>query len=99
MKKKFVMFLLTICLIIPCAFIFVACDKGDNPPTPDFLGYEIYINGQKTRLFECTSGETAITPQNLTIGEHMIYVKINDIVLDDHINIFYIQKLLPCFVF
>lgn len=33
MKKKFLSFILAICLLVPCAFIFTAC--GDNPPPED----------------------------------------------------------------
>ena len=68
MKKKIIMFLLAICFLFPCAFMLVACDDGNtDPPAPEFLGYETYIKGEKTNLFECVSGETAITPEDLTI--------------------------------
>lgn len=33
MKKKFLSFVLAICLLVPCAFIFTAC--GENPPPED----------------------------------------------------------------
>ena len=66
MKKKFFTFLLAICFIIPCAFLFIACDN-DNDPQDTFLGYAIYMHGTKTNLFECVSGETAITPNDISI--------------------------------
>ena len=32
MKKKFLSFILAICLIIPCSFMLSACGKDDDPP-------------------------------------------------------------------
>jgi len=63
MKKKFFTFLLAICLILPCAFLVIAC--GEDKPI--FQGYTVYINGVKTDEFCCTSGEIAITAENVSV--------------------------------
>ena len=68
MKKKFLTFLFSICLIISCSFMLSACkigDGGDN--TPSITGYEVYINGTKTDKFQCVSGQNAITSSNVTV--------------------------------
>ncbi|MBO4962971.1 MAG: hypothetical protein J6C97_04255 [Clostridia bacterium] len=67
MKNKLLIFLFVITLIIPCAFLLGACDKGSTPPQAEFLYYDIYIKGEKTTLFECGSVDIAITPQDITI--------------------------------
>ena len=67
MKKKFLMLLLAICLMIPCAFLLTACDGLGDSSNAILTGYEVYIKGIKTNEFTCTSGETAITPQDITI--------------------------------
>lgn len=34
MKNKFFSFIFSLCLIIPCLFVFTACGKDEEPPTP-----------------------------------------------------------------
>ncbi len=63
MKKKFIMFLLAILFIVPSAFLLTACSQEE----PIFNGYKVYINGTKTDEFSCTSGETAITAENVSV--------------------------------
>ena len=71
MKKKFLSFILAICLIIPCAFMMTACGKNPPPEDPQTLtkveyaeafagvktAYSSYINGgvQPTAMLMSTS--------------------------------------------
>ena len=72
MKKKFLSFILAMCLIVSCAFVMTACGKNPPPEEPQNLtkieyaeafagvqtAYSSYINGgvQPTALTSCAYG-------------------------------------------
>lgn len=66
MKKNFIKYLLSICLVLPFAFLLTACDTGSS--NKDVLnGYDIYINGTKTNEFVCNIGDEAITAEDVVV--------------------------------
>lgn len=75
MKKKILMFLLAICLIFPCAIMLTACNDLSQAT---LLGFEVYIKGVNTPVFECTSGETAITAEDISVKSVWTHAKRNE---------------------
>lgn len=64
MKKKILTFMLSLCFILPCAFLFSACG---SEPEPTLNGYTLYIKGEETTQFETVYGNNAITADDIRI--------------------------------
>lgn len=64
MKKKNIK-LFVIFIMICSTLILSGCAVDNNPGV--FNGYDVYIKGVKTDVFECTIGEVAITPEDVVI--------------------------------
>lgn len=87
MKKKFLSFILTICLILPCAIMFSAC-KEDNPPHVHLLTYvqevpstcdaegkeEHYICSLCNKLFSDANGANEVKVEDLVIPTSHTFV-------------------------
>lgn len=64
MKKKILTFMLSLCFILPCAFLVSACG---SEPEPTLNGYTLYIKGEETTYFETVYGNNAITADDIRI--------------------------------
>ncbi len=62
MKKRFLTFILAICLIIPCSIMFTACDGGKN-----ITGIIISITDETTNTITYEYGETVDLFNNINI--------------------------------
>ncbi|MCQ2556306.1 MAG: InlB B-repeat-containing protein, partial [Clostridia bacterium] len=61
MKKKILSFILAVCLIIPCAFIFSACGEKPADPIMHTVTF-LYDNGMENSAIEVEEGKLATKP-------------------------------------
>lgn len=73
-KNKILSFVLALCLIIPCALVFTACDKDKDPQAPT----TVYVSTEtslETALTQVAVGGRIVLNTNITLDEEVAVTK------------------------